>query len=84
MVPYLLEAVREGLQLYGRRAPWEDPAHFICQTYPWMGDTIHGGQEALLRLVTHSGILGGCYIKYQDNTVLPYYNGKLYLIYVLM
>lgn len=53
MVPYLLEAVREGLQLYGRRAPWEDPTHFICQTYPWTGDTVQGGQEALLRLVTH-------------------------------
>ncbi|KAK2184563.1 hypothetical protein NP493_260g00024 [Ridgeia piscesae] len=25
IVPYLLEAVREGIQLYGRRAPWEDP-----------------------------------------------------------
>jgi hypothetical protein len=53
VVPYLLEAVREGLQLYGRRAPWEDPTHFICQTYPWTGDTVQGGQEALLRLVTH-------------------------------
>lgn len=50
VVPYLLEAVREGLQLYGRRAPWEDPTHFICQTYPWTGETVQGGQEALLRL----------------------------------
>jgi len=51
VVPYLLEAVREGLQLYGRRAPWEDPTLFICQTYPWTGETVQGGQEALLRLV---------------------------------
>lgn len=50
VVPYLLEAVREGLQLYGRRAAWEDPAHFICQTYPWTGDIVQGGPEALLRL----------------------------------
>lgn len=35
IVPYLLEAVREGLQLYGRRAPWEDPAEWVHQTYPW-------------------------------------------------
>ncbi|KAG8231421.1 hypothetical protein J437_LFUL011875 [Ladona fulva] len=36
VVPYLLEAVREGLQLYGRRAPtWEDPAAFIAHSYPW-------------------------------------------------
>lgn len=49
VVPYLLEAVREGLQLYGRRAPWEDPTQFIAQTYPWTGESVHGGQEALLR-----------------------------------
>uniref|UniRef100_A0A1B6D2Z1 AAA+ ATPase domain-containing protein n=2 Tax=Clastoptera arizonana TaxID=38151 RepID=A0A1B6D2Z1_9HEMI len=50
VVPYLLEAVREGLQLYGCRAQWEDPTHFICQTYPWVGDAVHGGSEALIRL----------------------------------
>ncbi|KAK7793538.1 hypothetical protein R5R35_002523 [Gryllus longicercus] len=50
VVPYLMEAVREGLQLYGRRAPWEDPCAFISQTYPWTGDIVQGGPEALLRL----------------------------------
>ncbi|XP_078540354.1 neuron navigator 2 isoform X3 [Lissotriton helveticus] len=35
VIPYLLEAVREGLQLYGRRAPWEDPAKWVMDTYPW-------------------------------------------------
>ncbi|XP_072475455.1 neuron navigator 2 isoform X5 [Notamacropus eugenii] len=35
IIPYLLEAVREGLQLYGRRAPWEDPAKWVMDTYPW-------------------------------------------------
>ncbi|XP_041445639.1 neuron navigator 2 isoform X7 [Xenopus laevis] len=35
IIPYLLEAVREGLQLYGRRAPWEDPARWVMDTYPW-------------------------------------------------
>lgn len=50
VVPYLMEAVREGLQLYGRRAPWEDPAEFICQTYPWPLHSTSGGPELLLRL----------------------------------
>ncbi|PNF13684.1 hypothetical protein B7P43_G15281 [Cryptotermes secundus] len=76
VVPYLLEAVREGLQLYGRRAPWEDPTHFICQTYPWTGSTVQGGQEALLRLrpedvgydVQQSGGVGGSSIKSMSST----------------
>lgn len=34
--PYLVEAVREGVQLYGRRGGvWVDPSEFIHQTYPW-------------------------------------------------
>jgi hypothetical protein len=69
LVPYLLEAVREGLQLYGRRAPWEDPTHFICQTYPWTGSTVQGGQDALLRSVSHPRILEDNHIKYQSNDV---------------
>lgn len=51
LVPYLLEAVREGLQLYGRRAPWEDPSQFITQTYPWTQEPIHGGADSLIRLI---------------------------------
>ncbi|XP_064478285.1 neuron navigator 3-like isoform X4 [Ornithodoros turicata] len=47
IVPYLLEAVREGLQLYGRRAPWEDPAEWVLQTYPWSSS---GDGPQLLRL----------------------------------
>ncbi|CAL1287848.1 unnamed protein product [Larinioides sclopetarius] len=49
IVPYVLEAVREGLQLYGRRAPWEDPAEWVFETYPW---PIHQstGEPQLLRL----------------------------------
>ncbi|VDI40973.1 Hypothetical predicted protein, partial [Mytilus galloprovincialis] len=35
IIPYMLEAVREGLQVYGRRAPWEDPTDWIMETYPW-------------------------------------------------
>lgn len=34
--PYLVEAVREGVQLYGRRGGvWVDPSAFIRDTYPW-------------------------------------------------
>ncbi|XP_060525859.1 protein sickie isoform X2 [Cylas formicarius] len=37
LAPYLREAAREGLQLYGRRAAWTDPAQFVLETYPWPG-----------------------------------------------
>ena len=29
IVPYLLEAVREGIQTYGRRNPWNDPSEWV-------------------------------------------------------
>ncbi|OCT88939.1 hypothetical protein XELAEV_18017571mg [Xenopus laevis] len=35
VIPYLLEAVREGLQMYGKRAPWEDPSKWVLETFPW-------------------------------------------------
>ncbi|CAG7818359.1 unnamed protein product [Allacma fusca] len=35
IVPYLIEAVKEGIQLYGKKAAWEDPTNFLMQTYPW-------------------------------------------------
>nr|XP_002733536.1 PREDICTED: neuron navigator 2-like [Saccoglossus kowalevskii] len=35
IVPYLLEAVREGLQMYGRKSQWEDPAEWVTDSYPW-------------------------------------------------
>lgn len=37
IAPYLREAAREGLQLYGRRSPWTDPCQFILDSYPWPG-----------------------------------------------
>ncbi|XP_071526574.1 uncharacterized protein [Panulirus ornatus] len=49
LVPYLVEAVREGLQLYGKRATWEDPTTWITETYPWPPGT-HAGPQALLSL----------------------------------
>ncbi|XP_041317789.1 neuron navigator 2 isoform X2 [Pyrgilauda ruficollis] len=50
IIPYLLEAVREGLQLYGRRAPWEDPAKWVMDTYPWAGSPQHHEWPPLLQL----------------------------------
>ncbi|XP_044727991.1 protein sickie isoform X3 [Chrysoperla carnea] len=37
LAPYLREAAKEGIQLYGKRAPWVDPVQFIIDTYPWAG-----------------------------------------------
>lgn len=46
--PYLLHAAKEGLQLYGKRSAWEDPAQWIVSTYPWN----HGSAfDTLMRLV---------------------------------
>ncbi|XP_065213728.1 protein sickie-like isoform X2 [Planococcus citri] len=51
LVPYLHDAVKDCLQLHGKRAPWEDPTQFIIRNYPWSkSTTIHGGIEALMRL----------------------------------
>ncbi|XP_069479573.1 neuron navigator 2 isoform X7 [Ambystoma mexicanum] len=50
IIPYLLEAVREGLQLYGRRAPWEDPAKWVMDTYPWSTPLQHHEWPPLLQL----------------------------------
>uniref|UniRef100_A0A8C5JE25 Neuron navigator 2 n=1 Tax=Junco hyemalis TaxID=40217 RepID=A0A8C5JE25_JUNHY len=50
IIPYLLEAVREGLQLYGRRAPWEDPARWVMDTYPWAASPQHHEWPPLLQL----------------------------------
>ncbi|XP_022111990.1 neuron navigator 2-like isoform X3 [Acanthaster planci] len=49
IVPYLLEAVREGLQLYGRKASWEDPAEWVIDSYPWQ-PTSSQDWPSLLRL----------------------------------
>ncbi|XP_023558589.1 neuron navigator 2 isoform X2 [Octodon degus] len=50
IIPYLLEAVREGLQLYGRRAPWEDPAKWVMDTYPWVASPQQHEWPPLLQL----------------------------------
>uniref|UniRef100_A0A8C4RR54 Neuron navigator 2 n=1 Tax=Erpetoichthys calabaricus TaxID=27687 RepID=A0A8C4RR54_ERPCA len=50
IIPYMLEAVREGLQLYGRRAPWEDPAKWVMDTYPWAASPQQHDWPPLLQL----------------------------------
>ncbi|XP_061670901.1 neuron navigator 2 isoform X2 [Syngnathoides biaculeatus] len=50
IIPYMLEAVREGLQLYGRRAAWEDPATWVIDTYPWSATPTAADWPPLLQL----------------------------------
>ncbi|XP_044042899.1 neuron navigator 3 isoform X15 [Siniperca chuatsi] len=50
LVPYLLEAVREGLQLYGKRAAWEDPSKWVSDTYPWNAASLQQDGQSLLQL----------------------------------
>ncbi|XP_066506069.1 neuron navigator 2 [Hoplias malabaricus] len=50
IIPYLLEAVREGLQLYGRKASWEDPAHWVMENYPWVSSPQQHQWSPLLQL----------------------------------
>ncbi|XP_013873531.1 neuron navigator 3 [Austrofundulus limnaeus] len=50
LVPYLLEAVREGLQLYGKRAEWEDPSKWVNETYPWNAASLQQEGQSLLQL----------------------------------
>ncbi|XP_062373940.1 neuron navigator 3 [Sardina pilchardus] len=50
LVPYLLEAVREGLQLYGKRAAWEDPTKWVNDTYPWSSASMQHDCQSLLQL----------------------------------
>ncbi|XP_034535737.1 neuron navigator 2 [Notolabrus celidotus] len=50
IIPYMLEAIREGLQLYGRRAAWEDPAAWVIDTYPWSATPTPSEWPPLLQL----------------------------------
>ncbi|KAF4094350.1 hypothetical protein AMELA_G00014100 [Ameiurus melas] len=50
IIPYMLEAVREGLQLYGRKATWEDPSLWVLESYPWPSGPQQVQCPALLQL----------------------------------
>uniref|UniRef100_A0A9J7ZDJ0 Neuron navigator 2b n=1 Tax=Cyprinus carpio carpio TaxID=630221 RepID=A0A9J7ZDJ0_CYPCA len=50
IIPYMLEAVREGLQMYGRKAAWEDPAKWVMESFPWVASPQQHEWHSLLRL----------------------------------
>ncbi|XP_055482015.1 neuron navigator 3 isoform X2 [Psammomys obesus] len=60
LVPYVLEAVREGLQMYGKRAPWEDPSKWVLDTYPWSCASLPQEGPALLQLRPEDVGYEGC------------------------
>ncbi|KAG7454672.1 hypothetical protein MATL_G00262270 [Megalops atlanticus] len=60
LVPYLLEAVREGLQLYGKRALWEDPSKWVIDTYPWSSASSQHDWQSLLQLRPEDVGYDGC------------------------
>ncbi|XP_041521499.1 neuron navigator 3 isoform X4 [Microtus oregoni] len=60
LVPYVLEAVREGLQMYGKRAPWEDPSKWVLETYPWNPVSLPQEGPALLQLRPEDVGYEGC------------------------
>lgn len=68
IVPYLIDAVKEGLTIYGKKnLTWEDPTLFLLQTYPWnnsnettaMG-TLPTNKSSLLRLALLSIVIFIC------------------------
>uniref|UniRef100_A0A8C1VR90 Neuron navigator 2b n=1 Tax=Cyprinus carpio TaxID=7962 RepID=A0A8C1VR90_CYPCA len=50
IIPYMLEAVREGLQMYGRKAAWEDPAKWVMESFPWVASPQQHEWHSLLQL----------------------------------
>ena len=38
------------VQLYGRRSVWEDPAHWVIDSYPWLPTPTHVDWPPLLQL----------------------------------
>ncbi|XP_004623806.1 neuron navigator 3 isoform X3 [Octodon degus] len=60
LVPYILEAVREGLQMYGKRTPWEDPSKWVLDTYPWSAAALPQEGGALLQLRPEDVGYEGC------------------------
>uniref|UniRef100_A0A673IMV5 Neuron navigator 2-like n=1 Tax=Sinocyclocheilus rhinocerous TaxID=307959 RepID=A0A673IMV5_9TELE len=50
ILPYMLEAVREGLLMYGCKAAWEDPAKWVMDSFPWVASPQQHEWHSLLRL----------------------------------
>ncbi|XP_074082586.1 neuron navigator 3 isoform X9 [Macrotis lagotis] len=68
LIPYLLEAVREGLQMYGKRAPWEDPSKWVLDTYPWNSASLQQEGPALLQLRPEDVGYEGCTLAKEGTT----------------
>lgn len=49
LVPYVIEMIREGIRLYGKRAAWKDPVSFVAQSYPWF-NTTHTSLESFTKI----------------------------------
>lgn len=50
IVPYVIKVVKEGLQMYGKKAKWEDPTMEIFSSYPWSAQLVHNtGKSPLTR-----------------------------------
>ena len=50
MQPIITVHVFAVFQLYGRRAPWEDPVDWVIETYPWTRDENDSDWPSLLKL----------------------------------
>ena len=48
--PNIILSIFAALQLYGRRAPWEDPVDWVIETYPWTRDEKDSDWPSLLKL----------------------------------
>ncbi len=36
IVPFMIEAIKEGVQVYGAKISWEDPKSWVISTFPWV------------------------------------------------
>uniref|UniRef100_A0A8D0GIM5 Neuron navigator 3 n=1 Tax=Sphenodon punctatus TaxID=8508 RepID=A0A8D0GIM5_SPHPU len=74
LVPYLMEAVREGLQMYGKRAPWEDPSKWVADTCPWSSASLQHEWPSLLHLRPEDVGYEGYHIPQSDTEGDPLMN----------
>lgn len=68
LVPYVMDMIREGIRLYGKRAAWKDPSSFVIQSYPW-SNAVHKTLESFIRIRPED--IG--YDMEHDNDPLVYY-----------
>jgi len=36
IVPFMIETIKEGVQVYGTKMSWEDPKSWVVSTFPWV------------------------------------------------